>query len=260
MVNSFGREKVVIASKIFAFGGWKEPDSTSKIEDFYPEEWIYKTVEDSLKNLNTDYIDLMQFHVWNDSFAKDESWKKAVKNLTNSGKVRNWGISLLGQDSQDFEDTVETGLIQSVQMVFNLFRQEPIIEAFDFLKKNGVSVLARVPLDEGGLIGSFNLETSFLDGDFRAGYFQGSRLGETIERTLLLKVLAKKYGIDSTVELALRYILSFDEVSSVIPGMRKLENLESNIKIESKGNLPDELMIELKEHAWKRDFYVGAWG
>jgi len=260
VVNDFGREKVVIASKIFTIGGWKEPNINSKIKDFYPEEWIYKTVDETLKNLNSDYVDLMQFHVWNDSFAVNDNWKKVTRKLRESGKVRNWGISLLGQDFEDFRSTVETGLIQSVQMVFNLFHQVPIQETFGYLKEKSVSVLARVPLDEGGLTGSLVADMVFEDGDFRAGYFQGDRLNETISKVELLKILAAKYGIYDIVELALRFAISFDVVTSVIPGMRKLKNLESNLAIIEKGPLPAELILELQNHSWKRDFYQGAWG
>jgi aryl-alcohol dehydrogenase-like predicted oxidoreductase len=106
VVNKFGREKVIIASKIYAKGGWKEPNKNSDVEEFYPESWIYEAVETSLKNLNTNYIDMMQFHVWNDVFASSEGWKKAIKKLTESGKVRSWGISLVGHDCEDFKATI----------------------------------------------------------------------------------------------------------------------------------------------------------
>jgi len=232
---------------------WPAKDD-STLKESFPKEHIIKSTEQSLKNLNRGYIDLQQFHVWNDNWANNDDWKEAIFQLKKDGKVRYFGISINDHQPENGIEAGRTGLIDSFQVIFNIFDQSPIEKLFPFCKENNISILARVPLDEGGLTGKINSETQFEAGDFRARYFKDDRKAQVQER--VEKINNDVNGeTDSIVETALRYIISFDAVTSVIPGMRTVEHLLSNVEIINKGPLPNDLINKLKAHKWDRNFY-----
>lgn len=249
------RKELVIATKV-APKNWHWPAwKADKLEDCFPSEHIEKQVDDSLRSLGVDYIDLVQFHVWNDDWAADERWQKTVDKIISSGKVRFWGISANDYQPSNCIKALDTGLISTVQFIFNIFHQKPEEKLLPYAKRNNIGLIARVPLDEGGLTGKFTNQTKFEKGDFRNNYFKGERLTELIKRTNELKKLLGSEA-DSLVELSLRWILSHDEVSTVIPGMRKVEYIRANTAVSGKGRLSKEMMKELKSHAWERNFYA----
>jgi aryl-alcohol dehydrogenase-like predicted oxidoreductase len=196
----------------------------------------------------------MQFHVWNDKWAKEDEWKEAVTKLKKDGKVRFWGISINDHQPENGIEAGRTGLIDSFQVIFNIFDQKPTERLFPFCKKNNISIIARVPFDEGALTGNIGPHTNFPVGDFRNDYFRGNRKMEIKIRVDNIWNDAKDEA-ESMAEVALRYIISFDAVTSVIPGMRKEKNLLANISSIGKGPLSDELLKELKVHKWYRNFY-----
>jgi aryl-alcohol dehydrogenase-like predicted oxidoreductase len=224
------------------------------IEDVFPKERIIQCVEDSLESLGVDVLDLVQFHVWQDEFNEHEEWKETIKKLTKEGKVKHWGISVNDYQPSNCLKTLDTGLFSTIQFIFNIFHQKPTEKLLPYAKKHNIGLIARVPLDEGGLTGTFTQNTVFEDGDFRAEYFQGDRLGELVRRTDKLKKLLDKEA-KTLAELDLRYILSFDEISTVIPGMRKTKNVELNVATSDGRKLSPALMQELKKHTWERNFY-----
>ena len=250
------RNDLIIASKV-APSNWTWPAMKgSKSTEIFPQEHIEKQVNDSLTRLGTDYIDVMQFHVWQDDWAQDEEWKLAIEKIIKSGKVRYWGISINDYQPSNCLKTLDTGLISTIQFIFNIFHQKPTEKLLPYAKKHDIGLIARVPLDEGGLCGKWDKTHKFEKGDFRQHYFSQERLEELVNRTGKLKNLL---GPDarSLTELALKYILSFDEVTTVIPGMRKVSYVETNNKISDGRKLSDKLTAELKNHVWERNFYSG---
>ena len=251
--KQYGRN-VFIASKIPS-KKWEWPAANnSTLKESFPKDYIIEKTEESLKNLKRDYIDLMQFHVWNDKWANEDDWKEAVEKLKKEGKVRFWGISMNDHQSENGIEAGKTGLINSFQVIFNIFEQKPIDYLFPFCKKKGISIIARVPFDEGALTGNVMHDTKFPVGDFRNDYFRGTRKIDVQERVNHIWNDVKD-TVDSRAEAALRYIISFGAVTTVIPGMRNERNLLANLKSVEKGPLPAQLLDKLKIHKWNKNFY-----
>lgn len=252
--ESGNRDKVIIASKVPGknrkWPAWKGVP----ISEVFPKGYIEEMVDSSLKSLGIETLDLMQFHVWQDDFAQEDDWKEEIQSITKKGKVKHWGISINDYQPSNCLKTLDTGLISSIQLIFNLFHQKPIERLFPYVKANNIGLIARVPLDEGGLAGKLTLETKFND-PLHSVYFNQERLKEVVPHVEALKKLLNGEA-KSLPELALRFILSFDEISSVIPGTRKVANAEANTSVSDGRKLSDNLLGELKKHAWERNFYV----
>ncbi len=232
---------------------WPARD-TSTLEESFPVDHIIKSTERSLRNLNREYLDLQQFHVWNDKWADQDEWKTAVEQLKRDGKVRFFGISINDHQPGNGIEAGKSGLIDCYQVIFNLFDQSPTDKLFGFCEKNQISVLARVPLDEGGLTGAINPDTEFPPDDWRNNYFRDDRKEQLVGRVAAIWDDVK-HEVESMPEAALRYIISFPAVTSVIPGMRKEQHLQSNVQSVEKGPLSAEMLEQLKKHRWIRNFY-----
>jgi len=248
-------KKLFVASKIPSKKfEWPAKDSSSFQESF-PKDHIIQMTEKSLQNLKRDYLDLQQFHVWNDKWAKEDEWKEAVYQLKKEGKVRYFGISINDHQPWNGIEAGKTGLIDSFQVIFNVFDQSPTDELFSFCEENKIAVLARVPFDEGSLTGNITPDTNFPKEDFRNQYFGGSRKKEVHER--VRKIFEEVKGeTENVAEASLRYITSFNAVTSVIPGMRSEKNLLANCKAVENGNLSASTLEKLKAHRWVRNFYA----
>ena len=220
----------------------------------FPAEYIRECAEKSLKNLSTDSIDLLQFHVWSDEWHDKDEWKKAVEELRAEGKVKKWGISINDHQPANVLRTLDTGLIDTVQVIYNIFDQSPERELFPYCLEKKIGVIVRVPLDEGGLTGSVTPETTFSEKDFRSRYFRGERKREVSDRVERLKSLLGSEAED-VAELALRFVLSHDAISTVIPGMRSVRNVLRNTGISDGRRLSREMLGELAKHRWDRNFY-----
>lgn len=254
LAESGKREQMILATKVppknRKWPAWKG----TPISEVFPNDYIEKCVDDSLGSLGVETIDLVQFHVWQDDFVNHDGWKETVQKIIKSGKVKYWGISANDYQPTNCLRALETGLISTVQFIFNLFHQRPTEKLFPYAEKHNIGLIARVPLDEGGLSGNFTEDTTFEDGDFRREYFTKERLKQLIARTDRLKTLLGDEA-HTLPELDLRYLLSFDELSTVIPGMRKIKNVEANTAVSDGRKLSRKLMDELKRHAWERNFY-----
>ena len=252
--ESGNRNQVVLATKVPP-KNFKWPARQGvPISEVFPKDHIEKCVDDSLRSLGVETIDLVQFHVWQDYFAEENEWKETIQKIIKSGKVRYWGISINDYQPSNCLKTLDTGLISTIQFIFNLFHQKPTETLLPYAKQHNIGLIARVPLDEGGLSGKFTGETTFPEGDLRKKYFAGERLSELVRRTDELKFLLDGEA-ESLPELYLRYILSHEEISSVIPGMRNPQNVENNLKISDGRKLSPELIEELKKNSWERNFY-----
>lgn len=248
------RDKVIIATKVapknMTWPAWKN----TPVSEVFPNQWIEKSVDDSLRSLGVDTLDLVQFHVWQDDFAKDEGWQETIQKIMKSGKVKAWGISINDYQPTNCFKAIDTGLISTIQFIFNLFHQKPTEKLLPYAKEHNIGLIARVPLDEGGLSGKFTEDTAFADGDFRAKYFTKERLQGLVIRSDKLKAILGQEAM-SLPELDLRYLLSFDDISTVIPGMRKTVHVEANAGVSDGRKLTNQLMEELKNHSWERNFY-----
>ncbi|HUB69074.1 MAG TPA: aldo/keto reductase, partial [Acidimicrobiales bacterium] len=224
------------------------------IEDVFPDDHITGCVEDSLRSLGVDVIDLVQFHVWQDEFTLQDGWKQTITKLTEEGKVKYWGISANDYQPTNCVQALATGLISTVQFIFNIFHQRPTEKLLPFAAQHDIGLIARVVFDEGGLTGNVTAQTVSADGDFRPMYFSGDRLAQLDEHVRGLTSLLGEEA-RSLPELALRFPLSFDEVSTAIPGMRKVRHVVSNVAVSDGRALSQELMAHLEAHAWERNFY-----
>ncbi len=250
IVREFPNEKLYTATKIPP-KNFKWPSRPEySLETTFPPEHIRHYVQLSLKNLGLECIDLVQFHVWNDVWGNDERWRACVESLRKEGLVRAIGISVNRWEPESVLETLRSGLVDAVQVVFNIFDQAPEDRLFPLCQELNVAVIARVPFDEGTLTGSLTVNSTWPKGDWRNTYFVHENLLESVRRVERLKVLVP-HGM-SLPELALRFILANPTVSTVIPGMRKVRNVESNIAAGNKGGLERQILQELRLHRWDR--------
>lgn len=251
------RNKVILTTKIPPLNQMWPIQKGSRIETIFPTDHIEKCVNDSLRSLQTDCLDVVLFHVWLDEFNNNDDWKEVCKKLTVAGKVKFWGLSPNYYDPAGCLKTLESGIISVVQCIFNIFHQRPVTDLFPVAVKLDIGVTACAPFDEGGLTGKFHKGMAFAEGDFRAQYFAGARLDELEKRTSKLALLLGDEAA-TIPEMTLRYILSFDEISSVIPGMRNINYVKANIGCSDGQKLSQATLEKLKEHSWERNFYPWA--
>jgi aryl-alcohol dehydrogenase-like predicted oxidoreductase len=247
--------RLFVATKIPPLNRVWPPPPGTPMEQVFPHEYIVRCTEESLRNLRTEQIYLQQFHTWNSEWTATEEWRRTVEDLRKSGKVRFFGISLPAHDPDSGVEAVKTGLINAVQVIYNIFDQSAEKNLFPVCTEHKVGVLARVPLDEGGLTGTITEDTHFEPGEFRAAYFKGDRKHEVVERVNALeRDLASVAG--SLAEIALRFCLSHPAVSTVIPGMRRVATVESSCRVSDAGPLDGKILAMLKRHVWQRNFYL----
>ena len=220
------------------------------LDDCYPPDYIEDYVHRSLKNIAVDTIDLIQFHTWEDSWLADDRWANKMVKLLQAGKILSVGISINRWEAWNGVQTVKSGLIDAVQVIYNIFDQNPEDELFPACDENDVAVIARVPFDEGTLTGTLTLDSKWAEGDWRNSYFVPANLKSSVEHAELLKPLVP--ADMSMPKMALRFILNNPTVSTIIPGMRKLEHVKSNIAASDSGPVPEELYSILKDHRWDR--------
>lgn len=232
---------------------WPAPQGVPAGEAF-PADWVVECTELSLANLGLETIDVQQFHVWSDEWVGQGDWMDAIERLRSQGKIRYFGVSINDHEPANALALVNSGIVDSVQVIYNIFDQSPEEELFPAVVAENVGVIVRVPFDEGALTGKINPGTEFPEGDWRNSYFGGDRRQQVSER-----VQAITEDLDVPVErlpeIALRYCLSHPAVSTVIPGMRALRNVEANVRAAELGPLSAEELEVLRHHRWVRNFY-----
>lgn len=247
-------ERVYVASKVPPKNRrWPAPEGLP-VEEAFPADYVTECTERSLGNLGIEALDLQQLHVWQDDWVDSGEWLEAVERLKRDGKIRAFGVSINDHQPENALRLIETGIVDTVQVIYNVFEQSPEDSLLPACAKHGVGVIARVPLDEGGLTGKITPDSTFEEGDLRNRYFAGDRKREVRDR---VQGLVSDLGIetDQVAETALRYVLSNPTVSTVIPGMRSVRNVERNCRIADGAGLAGEQARKLKGHRWVRNYY-----
>ncbi|MBN2044597.1 MAG: aldo/keto reductase [Anaerolineales bacterium] len=220
------------------------------LDDCFPPDHIQEYVEKSLENLGLDSVDLIQFHTWEDSWVEDERWLQKMDQLRSEGLIKAVGISINRWEPWNGVKAVTSGLIDAVQVIYNIFDQNPEDELFPACDDHDVAVIARVPFDEGTLTGKITLESTWPEDDWRSTYFVPENLKSSVAHADALRPLVPE---DMTMaEMALRFILGNSTVSTIIPGMRKQTHVKANLATSDAGALDGALMKELKNHRWDR--------
>ena len=247
-------ERIHVATKVPPKNGAWPPPPGVPAEEAFPADHIRACTEQSLGNLGIDSVDVQQFHVWNDDWVGEGDWLEGVEALKHEGKVRFFGVSINSHEPSNALRLIETGVVDTVQVIYNVFDQSPEDELFPACQEHGVGVIVRVPFDEGGLTGSITPETTFDPDDFRNGYFRGDRKQQVQER---VRAIVHDLGRDESeiAAIALRFVLSHPAVSTVIPGMRSERNVERNVAVADGRGLPEDDVEKLRPHRWVRNFY-----
>ncbi len=243
------KERIYVATKIPPLNNrWPAPHGV-QLREAFTYDHIIKSTEASLRNLKVDCLDIQQFHVWNDEWVNDNEWRDAVLKLKDESKVKFWGISINDHEPENGIEAARKGLIDTFQVIYNIFDQSPEDELFPFCQKHDVGVIVRVPFDEGSLTGSIRADSTFPEGDFRNRYFTSERKREVVKRVNRLNGLLEREATPIT-EMALRYVLHHPAVSTVIPGMRRVGHVESNCAASDGRQLSDSVLSELKMFRW----------
>jgi len=220
----------------------------------FPADWVVEQTEASLERLGLDRVDVQQFHVWSDEWVDQGDWHDAIEQLKRDGKIGAFGVSINDHQPASAVRLVESGRVDTVQVIYNVFDQSPEDELFPACEAANVGVIARVPFDEGSLTGRIRPDTEFPDGDFRHRYFGGDRKQQVWERAQAVAA-DLEVPVDELAEVALRYCVTHPAVSTAIPGMRTVRNVERNVAAVNLGPLSEEQLAALRSHRWVRSFY-----
>lgn len=254
MLRRYPQEKLFVATKVPPKNLKWPGRASTPAHDAFPAEHIRASTETSLKNLGVDRIDLQQLHVWSDAWADDEGWQREAQRLKQDGLIGGFGISVNRWEPSNVLKAIDTGLVDSVQVVYNVFDQDPEDRLFPACRARGVAVIARVPFDEGSLTGTLTPDSRWPEGDWRNTYFTPDNLRETLRR---VDALAPDlpHGMPMP-EAALRFILENEAVATIIPGMRQTRNVEANLAVSDGRRLGAEAMAALRNHRWDRGYEV----
>jgi aryl-alcohol dehydrogenase-like predicted oxidoreductase len=249
-----GDRRVYVATKVPPLNRLWPARPGIGIEDVFPYGYITGCTEASLRNLDVETLDLQQLHVWNPDWLDRDEWRRAIEDLKAQGKVRAFGVSINDHQPDSAIGIINTGLIDTVQVIYNIFDQTPEENLFPLCAKNNIGVIARVPFDEGSLTGRITVDSVFDPDEFRAVYFRGDRKKEVEEH---VNALVEDMGVhrEALPIIALRFILSQPDVSTVIPGMRSVSSVDMNVTAPMLGPLPEAELEIAHRHAWNKNYY-----
>ncbi|MFI8219561.1 aldo/keto reductase [Streptomyces sp. NPDC085932] len=254
VVRERAGDEILVATKVPPLNRlWPAPDGLDPAETF-PGDHIRDSLETSLRASGLDHFDVVQFHVWSDDWVGRGDWLETVEELKREGKIRLFGVSINDHQPDNALRLVRSGTVDTVQVIYNIFDQAPAERLFPACVEHGVGVIVRVALDEGGLTGRITAGSTFPEGDFRNRYFRDDRPAEVERRVAAIRA---DLGVeaDDMAETALRFVLSAPAVSTVIPGMRSVRNVERNTAVSDGRLLDDDRLAVLAGHRWQRNFY-----
>jgi aryl-alcohol dehydrogenase-like predicted oxidoreductase len=243
-------KRIYAASKIPPKNQQWPASPKDKYSDVFPSDHVFKYADLIREKLGVDSIDLLQLHVWDDGWTDDPEFRKTVEKLKSDGSVQSFGLSLNRWQPENGLRALRSGLVDVVQVIYNIFDQSPEDKLFPVCQELNIGVIARVPLDEGSLGGKMTPETKFPEDDWRSKYFGPENLAKTLPRVEALK--AALPGSMNLAEMALRFVLSDPVVSTTIIGMRKLDHVRQNVALSDAGPLAPALLKTLKPHRWDR--------
>jgi aryl-alcohol dehydrogenase-like predicted oxidoreductase len=251
------RESVVVATKTPPMEGTWPPSPYCRADRRYPAKYLRANVEERLRNLGTDRLDILQLHTWTRAWNRSPEPFEVLRELKKEGKVRFVGISTPEHDQNSVIDLMRGGWVDVVQVIYNIFEQEPAAELLPAAAETGTGIIVRVVFDEGSLTGKWTRDTVFPEGDFRRSYFEGDRLARAVDRAA--KVAAELGASGLTLpEAAIGFALAHGAVSTVIPGMRNARQAEANCAVSGLPAMSPELLARLHAHNWRRAFWYGG--
>ncbi|MEX0332372.1 MAG: aldo/keto reductase [Puniceicoccaceae bacterium] len=246
-------EEIKVATKTpLKFPGTWPPSPYDNWEDRYGEAYLRENVEERLRCLGVECLDLLQLHTWTRAWNRDPKPFEILRKLQAEGKIAKIGVSTPEQDQNAVIDLMRDGWVDSVQVIYNIFEQEPAAELLPVAEEHNVGIIVRVAMEEGALTGKFTEETSFPESDFRSTYFAGERMGRVVRRVTKIK---EDFPGTNLAELALRFALQHPAVSTVIAGMRNPRQVELNVPVGDMPPLSDETMEKLRHHTWLKQFW-----
>ena len=248
------KEKIFVATKTPPAAGIWPPSPYCQADERYAEDYLRANIATRLANLGTDRLDLLQLHTWTRAWNRNPTPFKVLRRLQQEGLVGLIGVSTPEQDQNSVIDLMRGGWVDAVQVIYNLFEQEPAAELLDVARECGVAIIVRVAFDEGVLTGKFTPDTKFAPDDFRAKYFEGDRLGRAIAHTAEIGKDLQDTGY-TLAQAALKFILAHPAVSTVIPGIRSVAQAEANCAVSDLPAMPAALLQKLHRHNWRR----GVW-
>ncbi|MEO8609999.1 MAG: aldo/keto reductase [Chloroflexota bacterium] len=250
-------EKVWVATKTPPLPGHWPPSPYDNMDERYPEKYLRENVEERLRNLQTDCIDVLQLHTWTRAWNRNPRPFEVLRKLQAEGKIRSIGVSTPEQDQNSVIDLMRGGWIDTVQVIYNIFEQEPAAELLPVAQEMNVGIIVRVVFDEGSLTGKFTPETRFAPDDFRNKYFEGDRMERAVRRAETIKVEIGDTGL-TLAQVAIKFALMHPAVSTVIPGIRSVAQAEANTSASDLAPLSEATMLKLHEHHWQRGFWYGG--
>jgi len=251
------KEEIYVATKTPPAPGPWPPTPYCKLENRFSEEYIRENIEQRLQNLNTDCLDILQLHTWTRAWNENPRPLDNLKKLQDEGKIRYIGISTPEQDQNSVIDLMRRGYLDVVQVIINIFEQEPAAEFLPTALEYNVGIIARVPFDEGVLTGKYTKNSTFGPGDFRRNYFRGDRLERSVNRVEKIRRDIAGSGL-TLPQVALKFVLHHPAVSTVIPGIRNVRQAEANIDVSDLPELSEELLKKLNRHMWNRGIWYSG--
>ncbi len=251
--------EIIVATKCPVDAGTWPPSPYDSTETSFSEKFLRKNVEERLRNLGTDCLDLLQLHTWTRAWNRNPKPFETLRKLKQEGKIRFIGVSTPEHDQDSVVDLIRNGWVDTVQVIYNIFEQDPAAEILPAALENQVGIIVRVGFDEGTLTGKYTRDTVFPKDDFRSDYLRGERLGRTVDRVNRIKKDVDGTGY-TMAQAALKFCLAHPAVSTVISGIRNESQATMNLGASDLPNLPDPLLEKLRQHLWRRAiWHASAW-
>ena len=251
------KEKVFVATKTPPAPGLWPPSPYCDATERYSEKYLRENIAVRCANLGTPRLDLLQLHTWTRAWNRNPAPFKILRQLQQEGHIGLIGVSTPEQDQNSVIDLMRGGWVDSVQVIYNLFEQEPAAELLDVARECGIGVIVRVVFDEGVLTGKFTADTRFAADDFRARYFEGDRLARAIAHAGEIQRDLAGTGY-TMAQAAIKFVLAHPAVSTIIPGIRSVAQAEANCGVSDLPLMPAALLEKLRRHNWRRGIWYGG--
>ena len=250
-------EEVIVATKIPPADGPWPPSPYCDVEERYSEKYIRDSVDTCRKNLDTDCIDILQLHTWTRAWNRNPKPLDILHQMKSEGIIKHVGISTPEHDQNSLIYLMQQGYLDTIQLIFNIFEQEPAAELLPVALDCNVGVIVRVAFDEGILTGKYEREHLFPKDDFRSKYFEGDRLPRAASRVDSIKKDIEGSGF-TMPQAALKFVLSHPAVSTIITGIRNEDQASMNIEVSEMADMSEELLEKLRKHTWLRGFWYSG--